>query len=74
VLYSPGNPFFVSHFFLVQYLGNPINGMFGISPLTVAEYLYSANHDLLIPLIVLEYEEDNFGDEPEGNDMYYHLV
>jgi hypothetical protein len=28
-------------FTCAQYLGNPINGMFGISPLTVAEYLYS---------------------------------
>ena len=65
---------FYNVFTCAQYLGNPINGMFGISPPTVAEYLYSANHDLLVPLIVPECEEDNFGDEPEGNRMYYHLV
>jgi hypothetical protein len=46
--------------------------MFGISPPMVAEYIYSANHNLLAPLIIPEYEEVNFGDEPEGNYMYYH--
>jgi hypothetical protein len=65
---------FYNLFACAQYLGNPINGMFGISPPMVAEYLYSANHDLLVPLIVPVCEEDNFGDEPEGNCMYYHLV
>jgi hypothetical protein len=36
--------------------GNPINGMFGIAPPTVAEYLYSANNNLLILLITAEQE------------------
>jgi hypothetical protein len=35
----------------------------------VLEYLYSAYHNLLAPLIVPENEEDNFGDEPEDNYM-----
>ncbi len=53
--------------------GNPINGMFGIAPPTVAEYLYSANNNLLIPLLTAEHEVDNFGPEPDGNRVYYHL-
>jgi hypothetical protein len=40
-------------------IGNPITGMFGIAPPTVAEYLYSANNNLLIPLAIDE--DDNFG-------------
>jgi hypothetical protein len=54
--------------------GNPTNGIFGISPPSVAEYLYSVNHDLLIPLHQPINEDDNFGAEPEGNRLYYHLV
>jgi hypothetical protein len=52
---------------------NPIIGMFGIAPPTVAEYLYSANNNLLIPLITAEHEVDNFGLEPDRNCLYYHL-
>jgi hypothetical protein len=37
-----------------QKVGNPVNGMFGVSPPIVAEYLYSANNNLLIPLIGME--------------------
>jgi hypothetical protein len=54
--------------------GNPTNGIFGMTPPSVAEYLYSANHDLLIPLPQPLNEDDNFGAEPEGNRLYYHLV
>jgi len=63
---------FFNLFTYAEGLGNPINRMFGISPPMVAEYIYSANHNLLAPLIIPEYEEVNFGDEPEGNYMYYH--
>jgi len=42
-------------------IGNPVNGMFGISPLTVAEYLFSASNGLLIPLVSAQDEKDNFG-------------
>jgi hypothetical protein len=54
--------------------GNPTNGIFGISPPSAAEYLYLANHDLLISLPQPINEDDNFGAEPEGNRLYYHLV
>ena len=54
--------------------GNPTNGIFGIPPPSIAEYFYSANHDLLIPLPQPLNEDDNFGAEPEGNQLYYHLV
>ncbi len=55
-------------------IGNPVNGMFGISPPTVAEYLFSATNDLLIPLVAVQGEDDNFGPEPDGNRLYYHVV
>jgi hypothetical protein len=48
--------------------------MFGISPPTVAEYLFSANNDLLIPLVAVQGEDDNFGAEPDGNCLYYHVL
>ncbi len=54
-------------------MGNPVNGMFGVSPPTVAEYLYSANNNLLIPLIGFDFEDDNFGEEGNHNRLYYHL-
>jgi hypothetical protein len=55
-------------------IGNPVNGMFGISPPTVAEYLFSANNDLLVPLVAVQGEDDNFGAEPDGNPLYYHVL
>jgi hypothetical protein len=42
--------------------GNPTNGIFGIAPPSVAEYLYSVNNNLLIPLMNAGNEEDNFGE------------
>jgi hypothetical protein len=39
---------FFNLFACAEGIGNPINGMFGIAPPTVAEYLYSANNNLLI--------------------------
>jgi hypothetical protein len=48
--------------------------MFGISPPTVAEYLFSANNDLLVPLVAVQGEDDNFGAEPDGNRLYYHVL
>jgi hypothetical protein len=54
-------------------MGNPINGMFGVAPPTVAEYLFSANNNLLIPMVIPDGEEDNFGPELQGNWLYYHL-
>jgi hypothetical protein len=41
---------FFNLFTCAEGMGNPINGMFGISPPTVEEYLYFANNNLLIPL------------------------
>jgi len=35
--------------------------MFGIAPPTVAEYLFSANNNCLIPMPVQDGEDDNFG-------------
>jgi hypothetical protein len=59
--------------FFYKGFGNPINGMFGIAPPTVAEYLYSANNNLLIPLLNAHDEDDNFGNEGNGNHLYYRL-
>jgi hypothetical protein len=64
---------FYSIFTCVEGHGNPINRMLGVAPPTVAEYLYSANNNLLIPLITAEHEVDNFGLEPDGNRLCYHL-
>jgi hypothetical protein len=54
--------------------GNPTNGIFGIAPPSVSEYRYSTNNNLLVPLINGDNEGDNFGVEPEGNRLYYHIV
>jgi hypothetical protein len=54
-------------------MGNPVNGMFGISPPTAAEYLYFANSNLLIPLMGVEAEQVNFGSEGNHNCLFYHL-
>jgi hypothetical protein len=54
-------------------MGNPINGMFGILPPTVEEYLYSANNNLLIPLLAAPDGDDNFREQADENRLYYHL-
>jgi hypothetical protein len=35
--------------------------MFGITPLTIAEYLFSANNNNLIPLLAADSEDGDFG-------------
>jgi hypothetical protein len=42
---------------------NPCNAILGVAPPTVEEYLFAANHNLLIPFIATEGENDNFGEE-----------
>ncbi len=64
---------FFNLFTCAEGMGNPINGMFGISPLTVEEYLYSVNNNLLIPLLAAPDEDDNFREGVEENRLYYHL-
>jgi len=54
--------------------GNPTNGIFGIVPPSVEDYLYSANHDLLVPVVNANDENDNFGPKPAGNHLYYHFL
>jgi hypothetical protein len=53
---------FYNLFTCVEGHGNPTNGIFGIAPPSVAEYLYSVNNNLLIPLMNAGNEEDNFGE------------
>ncbi len=65
--------FIFNLFTCAEGIGNPINGMFGIAPPTVAEYLYSANNNLLIPLLNAHDEDDNFCNEGNSNRLYYHL-
>jgi hypothetical protein len=55
-------------------IGNPVYGMFGISPPTVAEYLLSANNVLFIPVIAAQGDGNNFGNVLEDNHLYYHLA
>lgn len=55
-------------------IGNQLNSMVGNPPPpTVAEYLFSTNNNSLVSLLAHD-EADNFGIEPEGNRLYYHLV
>jgi hypothetical protein len=62
---------FYNLFTCAQGHGNPCNVMFGIAPPTVAEYLFSANNNRLIPMPVQDGEDDNFGvdDAP----LYYNI-
>ncbi len=46
----------------------------GINPPTVEEYLFSANHNLLIPVQEAEGIYDNFGDEGDYARLYYHIM
>ena len=64
---------FYNLFSCAQGHGNPCNAILGVVPPTVSEYLYSANHNLLIPIPRVEEEDDNFGDEEEAQRMYYHI-
>jgi hypothetical protein len=65
---------FYNLFTCAQGHGNPCNVILGIAPLTVEEYLYSANHNLLIPLPIDVEEDDNFGLENYDNArLYYHI-
>ena len=64
---------FFNLFTCAEGMGNPINGMFGISPPTVEEYLYSTNNNLLFPIPTAPDEDDNFREEADVNRLYYHL-
>ena len=65
---------FYNLFTCAQGHGNPCNVILGIAPPTVEEYLYSANHNLLIPLPIDVEEDDNFGLENYDNArLYYHI-
>ena len=55
-------------------IGNPKNGIFDIAPPSVEDYLYSVNHNLLVPLVNANDENDNFGPEPAGNRLYNHFL
>ncbi len=55
----------------VQGHGNPCNVILGVVPPTVEEYLYSANHNLLIPLSIDDGEDGNFSVEDYGNARLY---
>jgi hypothetical protein len=50
------------------------NAIIGIAPPTVSDFLYSANHNLLIPLPRAEEEDENFGNEEEAQRMHYHTI
>lgn len=54
--------------------GNPCNTILGVAPPSVADYLYSANNNLLIPVPVADGEDDNFGEEEPGPRLYYHII
>ncbi len=55
-------------------MGNTVNGVLSIPPPTIEEYLFSANNNLLTPLVQATDEEDNFGDEGEHVRLYYHII
>jgi hypothetical protein len=65
---------FFNLFTCVHNCGSQSTGALAVSPPSVAEYLYSANHGLLVPLHNAE-EADNFGAEEIDNNQYnyYHL-
>jgi hypothetical protein len=65
---------FFNLFTYAEGIGNPVNSKVGVSPPTVAENLFSANNGMLVPWFVAQGEEDNFGPEPDGNHLYYHIV
>jgi hypothetical protein len=40
---------------------------------TSAEYLFSTNNNVLIPLMSADNEDDNLGDEANGHRLYDHI-
>jgi hypothetical protein len=54
--------------------GNPCNTVLGVDPTIVEEFLFSANHDLLIPLIAAVGESDDFGKIGDSVRLYYHIM
>jgi hypothetical protein len=65
---------FYNLFSCAQGHGNPCNAILGFAPPTVSDYLYLANHNLLITLSRTEEEDDNFGNEGEAQRMHYHII
>jgi hypothetical protein len=65
---------FYNLFTCAQGHGNPCNSILGVAPPTVEDYLYSANHNLLIPVPAADEENDNFGEEEPGPRLYYHII
>jgi len=66
--------FFYNLFPCAEGHGNPTNGMFGITPPSVDEYLFLVNDNLLIPLPRPLNNEDNFDVEDAANHLYFHIV
>jgi hypothetical protein len=62
---------FFNLFTCAEGMGNTVNGVLSIPPPTIEEYLFSANNNLLTPLVQAADEEDNFGDEGEHVRLYY---
>ena len=58
--------FFFNLFTCAEGQGDPCNVVLGVAPPTVEEYLFSAYHNLLIPFIAAEGENDNFREEGDG--------
>jgi hypothetical protein len=65
---------FYNLFTCAQGHGNPCNVILGVAPPSVEEYLFSANHSLLIPVPRAEGKEDNFGVEEPALRLYYHIL
>ena len=66
---------FYNLFTCAQGHGNPCNYILGVTPPTVEEYLYSANNNLLVPLIIHDDEDDHFENENAENEaLYYHII
>ncbi len=61
---------FIYHLFVCSNdCGSQVSGQLGVLPPSVAEYLYSANNNLLIP-IPLDEPDDHLAEE-EGEYKYY---
>jgi hypothetical protein len=66
---------FYNLFTCAQGHGNPCNYLLGVPPPTVEEYLYSANNNLLVPLIIHDDKDDHFENEnAEDEALYYHII
>ncbi len=65
---------FYNLFTYAQGHGNPCNDILGVATPTIEEYIYSANHNLLVPFPIYDGEDDNFSVKPDGNArLYYHV-